>query len=272
MDELTRRDFFKCTAMASLTLLPFNFLLHQEAFAAASSSGANYYQQNRDAMVTSFSETLQGVAQFLQPELGEAVTKEVCSKSLSRFETLLSELPDVGGDRNIDTVYLVFAAWYVALYEPLREQGKSPEYLGKMIYDLNEYSLRSVPAAQRTAEKERLFSQAGIEQWKEWCAWTQKKEFPTNWVAHFVPGRSGDFDYGIDYTECAIVKYLKAKGIPEVTPSICATDFSRSKAYGTGLERFKTLARNQGVCNFRYKKDGAVTQDWTTEMILHQVT
>lgn len=47
---------------------------------------------------------------------------------------------------------------------------------------------------------------------------------------------------------------------------ITRRDFPRSKAYGTGLRRTKTLAAGDGVCNFRYKKGRPVVNDWSTEI------
>ena len=46
------------------------------------------------------------------------------------------------------------------------------------------------------------------------------------------------------------------------------TDFDRSRTYGTGLQRTKTIARGDGICNFRFKKDRPVVQNWSTELAL----
>ena len=100
---------------------------------------------------------------------------------------------------------------------------------------------------------------------RDWALWTQKREHTANWVAEFVEGQGADFDYGCNYTECAMVKYVTSQKVPELAPYICLADFPSSRAYDSGLVRTKTIATGDGVCDFRYKKGRPVTQDWATE-------
>jgi hypothetical protein len=261
---LTRREFLRCSAVASLALLPCGRLLANTAWAAA--APANYYLAHKAELTAAFAGGLRGAAQFLAPEFGDKRAQEICRQAMGRFGELLPALPEVGGERNWDTQFLPIAAWYVALYGPLRESGKTAEDVGKLVYDLNSIDLGQVPRAQALAEQERLFGQAYTDMLREWAAWTQKREHPGNWVAEFIEGDGEEFDYGIYYSECALVKYFRAQGAPELAPYVCLNDFTRSKAYGTGLWRTKTLAGGDGVCNFQYRKGRPVTQDWSTEI------
>jgi hypothetical protein len=262
MTCLNRRNFLKCSALASLALLPCNPFARQSARAASLLTGDNYYLIHQKELLADFTGALQGAKQFLSPELGADRAQSITQQALKRFESQLPQLPDVGGDRNTDTPFISIAAWYVALYAPMRSVGKTPEDVGKLIYDLNAYSIQSYPPT----EKERLFSPEGLAETREWATWTQKRELAANWVAHFVPGDGEDFDYGIDYTECGLVKYFKSQKASELAPYVCLNDFLKSKALGSGLRRTATIASGDGICNFRYKKDRPVTQDWSTEI------
>ena len=269
LEFLTRRQFCKCSLLTTLALTPCSFLLQQgRCGAAADGTSGNYYLARRQKLIADFADTLEGVNQFLTPEFGPLRSRMITQQALKNFEARLPSLPDVGGERNWDSEFIPMSAWYVSLYEPLRQNGKTAADVGKLIYDLNRYSLSGVsPEAART-EQERLFSPKYLQYMQEWAVWTQKRELSANWVAHFVPGSGRDFDYGIDYTECGLVKYCRSQGVPELAPYICPTDFDRSRAYGTGLQRSRTIARGDGICDFRYKKGRPVTQDWSTELAL----
>ena len=270
---MTRRNFCKCTALAALSLglNPWGKLL-SPGHAAAAATPANYYLAHSKELTAAFVDTLEGVHQFLSPELGMVASRMITQQALANFKELLPKLPDVGGDRNWDTGFIPIAAWYVALYEPMRAHGKTAEDIGKLIYDLNDYSLAGTPKEQIAAEHNRLFSPEYLQEQRQWAAWTQRRELPANWVAKFIEAPPGprdaedSFDYGIDYSECGLVKYFHSQGRSDLAPYICLTDFSRSKAFDTGLRRSKTLAMGDGVCNFRYKANRPVTQDWSTEI------
>ena len=65
-----------------------------------------------------------------------------------------------------------------------------------------------------------------------------------------------DFDWGIDYTECATCKFLSAQGAPELAPYVCAVDKVASEMLGWGLTRTMTIADGFDKCDFRFKKGG----------------
>ena len=268
MDLLNRRQFCKCSVLCALALSPCSLLLQQGRCAAVAGKADNYYLARKQTLLRDFADTLQGVNQMLTPEFGLLRTRMITEQAMKNFEARLPNLPDVGGARNWDTEFIPIAAWYVSLYESMRQNGKTAENVGKLIYDLNEYSLASVPKEKIPTEQERLFSQEYRKYLRDWAEWTQKRELSANWVAHFIPGNGRDFDYGVDYVECGLVKYCRSQGAPEVASYICPTDFSRSRTYGTGLQRTKTIARGDGLCNFRFKKDRPVVQNWSTELAL----
>jgi hypothetical protein len=89
---------------------------------------------------------------------------------------------------------------------------------------------------------------------------SQKRLYPENWVFNFVEGAGQNFDWGIDYTECGIVKFFQAQSADELAPYMCLADYPMSKAFGMGLVRTTTLAGGAAKCDFRFKR-GRETQD-----------
>ncbi|OGV46347.1 MAG: hypothetical protein A2X46_18595 [Lentisphaerae bacterium GWF2_57_35] len=217
-------------------------------------------------LLKTFEDTNDGALQYMTQAYGLDVARGIAEEAKRQIEALLPLIPDLGGARNIVIRDFPVALWYVAYFRPMKAHGKTAEELGKMIYDLFETKLRQMPEAARRSEGAKLFLPEHVDKLREWARWTQKREYPANWVASFVPGNGTDCDYGYDYTECAIVNYLKAHGADEVAPYVCLNDFIRSRAYGTGLRRTKTLAQGDDRCDFRYKKNYPVTQDWHTEI------
>ncbi|HWR40519.1 MAG TPA: L-2-amino-thiazoline-4-carboxylic acid hydrolase [Patescibacteria group bacterium] len=265
MRSITRREFLKHAALTALVVLPCGMVVRKMALATPAEAASNYYLQHRPLFLEEFRNVLQGAAQFLKPEYGEQQTQNIVRQALEHFGQQLPAMPEVGGDKNWDTPFLLSAAWTVALYNALRSRGKTAEEVSKLIYELNRHELENLPEATVQAAREKMFSPAGLQELREWADWTQKREFRENWVAAFVEGDGQGFDYGIEYTECALVKYFQAQGVPELAPYICQNDFLKSRVYGSGLERTQTIARGDGHCNFRYKQGRPVLQDWDTE-------
>lgn len=261
-------QFIKYSTIGSLTLLPCTLFTRQVTNASSTNGASNYYLEHKKEITDDFRTTVKGVAQFWEPEFGLKRTRMLTDQALGLFDRLLPEFPDVGGERNWDTKFIPIAAWYVALYLPMRTNGKTAEDLGKLVYELNKIGLQDVSKEKALGERERMFSRESLDKMRDWAAWTQKREHPANWVAYFMLGNGKEFDYGYDYTECALVKYFKAQGVPELAPYVCLNDFPNSAIFGSGLRRAKTIAQGDGICDFRYKKGRSVAQDWSTEIAL----
>lgn len=266
MTTMNRRLFLKSSALAALALLPCSPFACPGNRALAKLATDNYYPAHEQQLIANFTDTLQGAVQFLTPELGADRAQAVARQALDRYKALLPGLPEVGGDYNPNTPYIPIAAWYAALYGPMQAAGKTARDVGKLIYDLNVMSLGQMPAAQAAAERERFFSEDGRSDLHSWTVWTIRRDYPGGWVAEFIPGDGRDFDFGITYSECGVVKYLQSQGVPELAPYVCLNDFPRSKVLGTGLQRTKTIANGDGLCDFRYRQNRPVKQDWSTEI------
>jgi predicted ArsR family transcriptional regulator len=85
---------------------------------------------------------------------------------------------------------------------------------------------------------------------------SQQRIYPANFVMEFVEGDGQEFDYGVDYIECANCKFLQAEHAFEIAPYVCATDKPISELMGWGLYRTTTIADGSPTCEFRFKKGG----------------
>jgi hypothetical protein len=222
---------------------------------------------NTKQLIQEFTDLNSGVKEYLlavykDKSLSEAVT----NNALKEYKTLVIELPNVGGFKNPDSKFLNIAAWYLAYYRAMKPFGKTAEDVGRMIFQLNKIESKHYPKQKAEFACNAFFSEKGRNDLKKWCKWTQKKEYPANWIAEYVPGEDENFDFGYNYTHCGVCMYLYAYNARELAPFVCTNDFLKSEKLNTGLKRTKTIATGDGICNFRFKKGRKVTQNWNTEI------
>jgi len=86
---------------------------------------------------------------------------------------------------------------------------------------------------------------------------SQQRTTPDDYVSQFVPGEPGRFDFGIDFVECAIIKFLRAEGAEELAPVLCELDWPHMELIGVELMRTTTLAEGGERCDFRFRRPGA---------------
>ncbi|MBL7212850.1 MAG: L-2-amino-thiazoline-4-carboxylic acid hydrolase [Desulfobacteraceae bacterium] len=259
---ITRRRFIQL-----LTVIPCTAVVPHTVHAVMAETG-NYYLKHRDTLIEDFEKTNQGAYAYLKSKVTEDKARQITKKASAQFKNIVLRLPGVGGEQNDDTQYLIIGAWYLAYYRPMKELNMDAEDVGRMIYDLNKVNLEHMPQRHALEEGDEKFSSEAEAKMKAWAESTQLRKYPGNWVAGFVKGNGDDFDFGYNYTECALCKFYNSQGTPELAPFVCLNDFIRSKRLNTGLDRIKTLGQGDDICNFRYKHGRPVTQSWNTEIVL----
>lgn len=173
----------------------------------------------------------------------------------------LLPLPDIGGPENLTYPSFLVGPQYAALYTAMRPHGFSARDVGRLVYDLAVYSFEEQKAQYR-ANGQRFFSQEYFALLQAWAQRSRQRRYPLDWVQTVFRGNGRDFDIGVDYTECGLMKYFASLGMPELAPYPCRVDFPTARAEGTGLARTSTLADGGRVCDFRYKQGREVTQGW----------
>jgi hypothetical protein len=157
---------------------------------------------------------------------------------------------------------LVTTAAALALYQPLKGQGVTVEQAGEIIYRAFECQLDAYPRPLLRLIGWLGFTAPFLQGMRRQARESQKRIYPGDWVYTFVEGDGVGFDYGLDYTECAICKLFQAHDAGELVPYLCVADFAHSRAFDTGLVRTMTLAEGGDRCDFRYKRGREVEQGW----------
>jgi hypothetical protein len=171
------------------------------------------------------------------------------------YEALIPQLPYIGGKQPF-TQFIISTAWSLALYRVLTRRGEAVEQIGTLTYDASEAFLKTYPDFLSRLFGRMTFSRLYLRRLQKRAAESQQRRYPGDYVYHFVEGDGKAFDYGVDYVECATVKFLKGQGALELAPYLCAADHLYSEALGWGLTRTMTLAEGAERCDFRFKKGG----------------
>lgn len=256
---LTRRAVLRAGLVgACACLLPWRAL--------AATQAPNFYVANRAKLLADFKGVCGGAEHWLAARTAEPTARAIAADALRRYDALLPAMPDIGGPSNRNQPFLIMAGWLTALCKAMGEKGMTAKDAGRLLYDLYAADWAAVPPQKAHAMGAKLFSPVYFRALEAWAAESRKRQYPGDWVGTVVKGDGKTFDLGYDYSACGAVKYFKAQGVAEVAPYYCLNDFLASRAQGTGLVRIHTLAQGDALCDFRYKRDRPVTQNWDTEV------
>ena len=215
----------------------------------------DFYTSKKSKLLKNFDKTIKKVKDVFLNLYGEKLTNNLIKEARQEYESLIPQLPYIGNKQPF-TQFLISSAWYLALYRTLKAHGKTVEETGEIIYQITKTYLDSMPWFIRRFLGRMDFSQRSLQKIQKRAKESQKHQYPGDYVFTFVEGDSKEFDYGVDYIECAVCKFLEVQGASELAPYICPVDFLYSEALGWGLIRTQTLAEGYEKCDFRFKKGG----------------
>lgn len=220
----------------------------------AENDDPEYYDRNKTKLLAEhqvfakIGETL--LAEQYDADLAAAIVQE----STDAFERLIPELPYIGGDGNPLMGNLALSASALAFYRTMQQHGKSLEETGALLYRIMEAWIRRYPRLVRRAMGWYYMSEPSRRLAQQRAQISQQRRYAGDWVFECVSGDDEAFEWGRDFTECGIAKFLHTQGADELTPYLCLTDYALFGALGIKLERTMTLADGCEKCDFRFTK------------------
>jgi len=193
----------------------------------------------------------------LNTRFGEYEAAEMRREMLAEYRPIIPQVPYVGGRRNRYTPALAMSAWALAMYRVLLRHGGSVQDAGEILHNYVKSSYQRIPRPLRIRMLRPRRSRA-----EKQVKWTQQRRYAGDWFNEIVEGDGRTFDWGIDITECGLVKFLHAQGADELTPYLCDLDYVMAEAAGVGLTRTKTLAWGCDSCDFRWTLPGGTKAAW----------
>jgi hypothetical protein len=216
----------------------------------------NYYSGLKATLLDQFDMMMPGVRHLFRSYFTEQMIDTIMIQARNEYETLIVELPYIGGRENYMTQILIQSAVDLAVYRVLKSHGIQIEDIGNLIYEKLVAFLYMSPKGFLRLWGRFTFTQIYLSWIKLAALKSQERHHPGDWVYTFVDGDGETFDYGMDFTECAIRKFFHVQCADELTPYMCAVDYATSEAYGQGMMRTQTLAEGGEKCDFRYKWEG----------------
>lgn len=214
----------------------------------------NYYLSQKKSLMGSLERVSKWVMRPLVKRYGEELSQAIVQHARKDYETLIPDIPFIGGKRNRWTGDLLESAQILALFRAMQAYGKTPSETAEVLYEGMQIRLAQYPRFLLRLIGRWQFSSLFLKTLQHQAAETHKHQFPDNFVAEVVIGDGKEFDWGIDFTECAIQKFYTAQNALQFLPYVCRLDYLTSKAFGLGLVRTKTLANGDERCNPRLKQ------------------
>ena len=215
----------------------------------------NWYLQHKSRIMWQTRFILRHSRKHLAAAYGKVEAEAIFRESLERFEALLPDIPYIGGAENRDTQSLCMAASWLAMYRSLQARGASVEEAARILYLGTVSFVSSIPMRWLLRwQGRRLFDQRRIEKRRRDAEISQQRRYPDDWVFEIVDGDGQDFDFGVDYTECGVVKYFAREGASELAAYGCWIDYPMFAAMGVRLDRSETVAQGGRRCDFRMSR------------------
>lgn len=212
-----------------------------------------YYVQQTKKLLRGHDRLMKFGRILLINEYGEPKTAEIFAHTRSQFEQLIPHIPYIGGSANPLTDTLVQMTSLLALYRVLKDQGKPVAEIGALVHQMAQTQIDSFPGLAR-----RLIGRLYMSHFWRWrtqrkALETQKYQYPGNFVYEVVEGDGQNFEWGVNYLECGVVKFFHNQQADEFTPYMCVIDFLMFPAMGVQLHRQGTIANGCTHCDFRFK-------------------
>jgi hypothetical protein len=223
----------------------------------------DYYVAQAGKLLRQFDRAARHYRPVLAARLAGEAADEIIRETRQEFERLLPAVPYIGGRRNSLTRILVGCTMSLALYRVLRGRGVPVEEIGRTVVEIEERRVHAYPRFLLRLAGRYIHTPLGRRRLKRMMVEGSREcAYPGGWRATFVKGDGQTFDFGIDYTDCALVKFFGAQGAAEFTRYLCLIDYAQQGAMGAGFLRTTTLAEGGDRCDFRWKRGGKTRSAW----------
>ncbi|NOH02149.1 MAG: L-2-amino-thiazoline-4-carboxylic acid hydrolase [Chloroflexi bacterium] len=215
---------------------------------------SDFYFRNKRTFLKQHREIMRLGRGLMESRYGVEKAGEVIRRSEVRYEALLAEMPYIGGWDNSLTDTLTQVGSMLALYFVLKEEGKSTEEIGELVHRIADKKVETMPRWLRSLLGKLYTSGLWRKRTMKKALVSQKKQFPGNFVFEVVEGKPGEYEWGINYLECAIAKFFHQQGADEFTPYMCYVDYILFPGMGVELKRTGTIGQGCSHCDFRFSK------------------
>lgn len=151
---------------------------------------------------------------------------------------------------------MVASGMIISFYRVMEKRGKAVEDVVKICYEVSEDFIARFPRFLLKFCGRLAFSSWFVNMFKSQAARSRKREFAKDFVYEIVEGTGEDFDWGFEFSECAVNKFYDAQGIEKLKPYCNFFDVTYSRLMDMGLVADNTIGLGCDRCRLLYKKGG----------------
>ncbi len=219
-----------------------------------------YYPAHEAQLLKDLRQKLPFFRRALVRRFSNDEVERIIQQTQDEFRAMLPRLPYIGGKQNPLTTNLVACSWFLALYRVLQPRGLSDDDIGDLVYRVAEEWVTSSPRwigrmqalLIKTPFLRIVFGRISRQ--------SQQRKYPGDFVVQFVPGDRHNFDFGLDFTGCAIHKFFQGEQAGHFAKYMCRIDYLTTSFKGIELTRTGTIANGADRCDFRYRLAGRSPQ------------
>lgn len=218
-----------------------------------------FYASHRATMEAAMQQRLELAAPLFQERAHLPDTEAIRQETLDEFETVLTQMPYVGGAENRMSHFFMRLMGFLAIGRVLARHGVPLSAIADICRETLKAQMLTTSEEERLALGRQFLSpenQALVREQAAISATEQHQQaFPEDFVYEFVaPGPGDSFDFGVNYTACGFCKAAARHGDKAILSSICGLDFDDYATRGIQLTRTQTLAGGASHCNFRFSQ------------------
>lgn len=216
----------------------------------------DYYIRRKAKLLRQFDRFFRRVRRRLEARYDADVAEAVATETRSNFEEIIPQLPYIGGRGNAFTPVIVANGWIVALYRAMTARGESEETVIRLCCEVSDDLLRSFPGFVLRLAGRVASGPLGRWYLGRQAARSQRRQYPEDFVYSFLKGDGAEFDYALEFSECAVDKFYEAQGVQELGPYCNFFDITCSRHMKLGLNADTTIGLGHDRCSMRFKKGG----------------
>jgi hypothetical protein len=226
--------------------------------------GSGYYSAQAHRLLRSFDRAARYFRKALSSHHLDQSPDRTIQEARQAFQDLIPQIPYIGGRKNSLTRILIGCTMTLALYRVLKRQGMNVEEISQIVVEIEAHRVRAYPSFVLRLLGKYLHLPIGKRRIKKMMVDDSRRHpYPEGWVATFVEGDGIAFDFGIDYTECALCKFYHRQEADDLTRYVCLIDFVQQRAMDAGFFRTTTLAEGGPRCDFRWKRGRETRAAWS---------
>jgi len=184
---------------------------------------------------------------------GENEIDDILDEMRDRYEALIPDMPYIG-EKNFHLQWFIPNSEKLAEYLVLENYGVTKKDFSNLHLTQSSKDLLAMGKDQLIAIGKMQFGYQTELFMAATALWSQFRVYPDDYVIYFRRGNGVDFDWGLDYTQCANVQlYKKFDALDLLLPLVCTQDYIAGSAMRTGYRRTMQIATGDPICDLRWK-------------------